>query len=58
MSEMSEKRQKRSYLKPVVRTAPVAAPPVLLACTGRVDCDALFGTGPCCADTEQGCENC
>lgn len=55
---MSEKRQKRSYIKPAVRTAPVAAPPVLLACTGRIDCDALFGTGPCCADTEQACENC
>jgi hypothetical protein len=52
--------RKKPYLSPLVRSAAVTGrPPVMLACTGQVDCDALFNLGfTCCAATEEECQNC
>ncbi len=49
---------KKAYVPPVVRTQVPQGAQVLLACTGRIDCDLLFSTGPCCAATEEECANC
>lgn len=51
---------RKPYRAPQVKTAtPAAGQAVLLACTGQVDCDALFSLGyTCCAATEDECSGC
>lgn len=49
----------RHYTPPVVRSEPTPSAPVLLVCTGQVDCDALLGLGyTCCKPTEPECSEC
>jgi hypothetical protein len=48
---------RRPYRAPQLRTAEVSnEPSVLLACTGRFDCEPQVGY-PCCAADDQ-CEGC
>jgi hypothetical protein len=56
----TEKTEKRVYRSPLVLTFGVeVSGPVMLACTGRVNCDELLGLGyECCADTEDACGGC
>lgn len=53
-------RKKRPYSSPFVRSTTTSEQGVvMLACTGRVDCDALLGLGyECCAESEDACSGC
>lgn len=54
MTVLTEKKmERRPYRPPVVRSEqPRTERPVLLACTGRFDCEEIVGF-PCCADNDQ-----
>ena len=46
------------YASPVVMSRrPDAAPPVLLACTGRFNCEPVVGY-PCCKPNVHACNGC
>lgn len=46
------KKPRRPYAAPQVKTGETAVPPVFLACTGRFDCEGIVGY-PCCAADDQ-----